>query len=67
MTDDELFALAARINRIESSMITYRASTDPDDPYTRAGLRAQLDAGLGFHNRPNADQNADIADSPPQL
>lgn len=68
MTDDELFALSTRI---EHSIITFR-SLYPDEPpsdilrahyadLTR--LRAQLDAALGL---PDADQNADIAESTPQ-
>ena len=44
MTDDELFTLTTRIQRIEHAIITCHTSTDPDDPYTHA----QLDTALGF-------------------
>ena len=56
MTDDELLALTTRINRIESSMITFR-SFYPDDPVTKilhshyadlTRLRAQIDTALGL-------------------
>ena len=72
MTDDELFTLANRIHRIESSMISFHSTIKNAlirrEILTRlyedlTSLPAQLDTALGLGD---ADQNADIADNPPQ-
>ena len=56
MTDDELFALPTRIHRIESSMITFRASLADEALFQQilaemyadlVQLRSQLDTALG--------------------